>query len=286
MLRKRGFSGAERILVLMDAGRYQELLKEGLPVSGFNRRYLVAPIDRHPYVFHPKLYLLIGERRVTGIVGSNNCTNAGIAFNVELCSTFSVELSDKADNPALLMLRQIFEAIRSFAADAPDFTATLQKEFFARAEEQNPWLADSADLKNRLPVELLHSHHEPLWPHLKRRLKNEVIRKIAVFAPFYDRDLTLLKSIKTTWPEAKLSIFDDDVSRTVLASIRQCRSSPFAGRRQGSRPASRTASPALTAPAQRTRLGIGSTAWIALRGLNSGWRISTGAQSQGGSGPV
>ena len=93
VLRKRGFSGAERILVLMDAGRYQELLKEGLPVSGFNRRYLVAPIDRHPYVFHPKLYLLIGERRVTGIVGSNNCTNAGIAFNVELCSTFSVELS-------------------------------------------------------------------------------------------------------------------------------------------------------------------------------------------------
>ena len=79
---------------------------------------------------------------------------------------------------------------------------------------------------------------------------------------------------------------NDDVSRTVLASIRQCRSSPFAGRRQGSRPASRTASPALTAPAQRTRLGIGSTAWIALRGLNSGWRISTGAQSQGGSGPV
>jgi hypothetical protein len=207
VLRKRGFSGAERILVLMDAGRYQELLKEGLPVSGFNRRYLVAPIDRHPYVFHPKLYLLIGERRVSGIVGSNNCTNAGIAFNVELCSTFSVELSDKADNPALLMLRQIFQAIRSFAADAPDFTVTLQKEFFARAEEQNPWLADSADLKNRLPVELLHSHHEPLWPHLKRRLKNEVIRKIAVFAPFYDRDLTLLKTIKTTWPEAKLSIF-------------------------------------------------------------------------------
>jgi HKD family nuclease len=207
VLRKRGFAGAERILVLMDAGRYQELLKEGLPVSGFNRRYLVAPIDRHPYVFHPKLYLLIGERRVTGIVGSSNCTNAGIAFNVELCSTFSAELSYQAESPALFTLRQIFQAVRSFAADAPDFTTTLQKEFFARAEDQHPWLADSADLENRLPIELLHSHHEPLWPHLKKRLKNEVVRNIAVFAPFYDRDLTLLKTIKTTWPGAKLSIF-------------------------------------------------------------------------------
>jgi hypothetical protein len=207
VLRKRGFSGADRILILMDAGRYQELLKEGLPVSGFNRRYLVAPVDRHPYVFHPKLYLLIGERRVTGIVGSNNCTNAGIAFNFELCSTFAAELSGKDNGPTLFTLRQIFQAIRSFAVDAPDFKATLQKEFFARAEEQHPWLADGADLKNQLAVELLHSHQKPLWPHVKIRLKNEAIKKIAVFAPFYDRDLSFVKTIKATWPDAKLSIF-------------------------------------------------------------------------------
>jgi hypothetical protein len=71
VLRKRGFNGAERILVLMDAGRYRELLSEGLPVSGFNGRYRVVPVDRHPFVFHTKLYLFIGEQRVTGIVGSN-----------------------------------------------------------------------------------------------------------------------------------------------------------------------------------------------------------------------
>jgi hypothetical protein len=138
VLRKRRFAGAERILVLMDAGRYQELLTEGLPVSGFNRRYLVAPIDRHPFVFHPKLYLLVGERRVTGIIGSNNCTNAGIAFNVELCSTFSAEWSGDSPNPVFFTLRQIFEALRSFAADAPDFKATLQREFFAQAQGLHP----------------------------------------------------------------------------------------------------------------------------------------------------
>jgi HKD family nuclease len=207
VLRKRAFAGAERILVLMDAGRYQELLKEGLPVSGFNRRYLVSPIDRHPYAFHPKLYLLMGDRRVTGIVGSNNCTNAGIAFNMELCSTFSVELNGQADGPTLFMLRQIFQAVRSFAKDAPDFKTTLQKEFFGRAEEYHPWLSDSAALKDQLPVELLNSHHEPLWPHLERRLKNKLVKKIAIFAPFYDRELTLLKKIKTKWPDARLSIY-------------------------------------------------------------------------------
>jgi HKD family nuclease len=207
VLHKRGFAGAERILVLMDAGRYQELLSEGLPVSGFNRRYLVAPIDRHPFVFHPKLYLLIGERRVTAIIGSNNCTNAGIAFNMELCSTVSAECSAQADHPALFTLRQVFEALRSFAADAPDFTTILQKEFFARAEGLHPWIAAAVELKNRLPVELLHSHRDPLWPNLKEQLKNETVRKIAVFAPFYDSDLALIRMIKTTWPEAQLSVF-------------------------------------------------------------------------------
>jgi hypothetical protein len=207
VLRKRGFGGAERILVLMDAGRYRELLSQGLPVSGFNRRYLVAPVDRHPFVFHPKLYLLIGEHRVTGIIGSSNCTNAGIAFNVELCSTFSAEWSHDAPTPTLFTLRQIIEALRTFAADLPDFGTILQEEFFARAQGLHPWLAEGGELKTRPPVELLHSHRAPLWPHVKRRLKNETVRKIAVFAPFYDQDLAFLKTVKASWPEAQLSIY-------------------------------------------------------------------------------
>jgi hypothetical protein len=207
VMRKRGFAGAERVLVLMDAGRYRHLLSNGLPVSGFNRRYLVAPIDRHPYVFHPKLYLLIGDRRVTGLTGSCNCTNAGIAFNAELCSTFSVECPAPSDHPSLYTLRQMYQALLSFAADASDFKPTLQQEFFAQAEALQPWLSAGVALRNRLPVELLHSQREPLWPRVKDRLGGKAVRKIAVFAPFYDAELTLLKNIKETWPQAHLSVF-------------------------------------------------------------------------------
>jgi hypothetical protein len=46
MLRTKGFGSAERILILMDRGRYQALIQQGLPVAGFNRRYLVVPISR------------------------------------------------------------------------------------------------------------------------------------------------------------------------------------------------------------------------------------------------
>ena len=32
-------------------------------------------------------------------------------------------------------------------------------------------------------------------------------KKITILSPFYDRDLCLLKTIKTAWPDARLSIF-------------------------------------------------------------------------------
>jgi hypothetical protein len=89
MLGKKTFASAERVVVFMDRGRYQEILRGGLSGSGFNRRYLVVPMERAPGVFHPKLYLALGDKRADGIVGSNNCTAGGIAYNMEICSTFT-----------------------------------------------------------------------------------------------------------------------------------------------------------------------------------------------------
>src|SRR5947209_1507967 len=70
LLAKKSYGSAERIVVFMDRGRYRELLSGGLIGSEFNRRYLVVPVDRAPYVFHPKLYLVVGDGRVDAVIGS------------------------------------------------------------------------------------------------------------------------------------------------------------------------------------------------------------------------
>src|SRR6266478_8576562 len=72
LLAKRAFGSAERLVIFMDRGRYQELIAAGLNVSGFNRRYLVVPINRASFVFHPKLYLTLDAKRIDAAVGSNN----------------------------------------------------------------------------------------------------------------------------------------------------------------------------------------------------------------------
>ncbi len=46
VLAKRTFGNADRLVVFMDKGRYQELVNSGLQVSGFNRRYLARIMQR------------------------------------------------------------------------------------------------------------------------------------------------------------------------------------------------------------------------------------------------
>ena len=207
ILAKKTFGSASRVVVFMDWARYQGLIDAGLSVSGFNRRYLVVPISRAPYVFHPKLYLAFGEKRADAVIGSSNCTNAGIGYNLELCSGFTVsEGAPKADNrDQISIIRQAYDALKSFAANSGPLKKVLETEFFKSAESLYPWL----DAKISVPrgdVALLHSHDAPLWKQLVARLEKENVRKITVISPFYDRDISFLKLLRKQWPDAKLTV--------------------------------------------------------------------------------
>lgn len=206
LLATKCLSSADRIVIFVDRGRYQALIDAGLNVPGFNRRYLVIPISRAPYVFHPKLYLTVGPKRSDVIVGSSNCTNAGIGYNLELCSLFSVpidKLSEVRDQAFLI--RQVYELFKSFAEDAGPFKTMLAEEFFAAAEDHAPWLAKNVVLP-RGEIELLHTQGRNLWGEVVQRLAGTVVRSIMVLSPFYDRDLGFLKDCRKQWPNAKLTV--------------------------------------------------------------------------------
>ena len=207
LLAKRTYGSAERIAIFMDRGRYRDLLNKGLITGGFNSRYLVVPVNRAPFVFHPKLYLALGETRTEAVIGSSNCTNAGIAYNVEICSTFSVsaERAVPSDRDAKWVIRHIFDAIREFAADAGPLRNVLEQEFVAEAEGKVPWLHRDIAL-SKGDVELLHSYRQPLWTQLRARLEQLRVRSIMIVAPFFDQDLALLRRLRSEWPNARMSL--------------------------------------------------------------------------------
>src|SRR5688572_19067437 len=65
VMRTKGFASAERVLVLVDRARYQDLMAGGTVGSGLNRDYLLVPVARPRSIFHPKIYLTLGDRRAT-----------------------------------------------------------------------------------------------------------------------------------------------------------------------------------------------------------------------------
>jgi hypothetical protein len=207
MLGRKTFASADRLVIFMDRGRYQELLRGGLLVAGFNRRYLVIPVDRKAGVFHPKLYLALGEKRADGIVGSNNCTTGGIAYNMELCSTFTARAdhTDNDDLTAQSVIRQIYEAMRAYSLAAPHLREVLETQFFLPVEVRFAWLRRDTPLP-KSEIELLQSHTAPLWSQLVARLESQAVRKITVISPFYDQDIELLKRLRRSWPDAALTI--------------------------------------------------------------------------------
>lgn len=207
VLAKRTFASAERVVVFMDRSRYQELIDNGLTVSGFNRRYFVVPISRMPYVFHPKLYLAFGEKRADAVIGSCNCTNAGIGYNVELCSAFAAPVSGfkPEERDQVSIIRQAYDAMRAFASAAGPLDEVLEEHFFKLAEKLCPWL-DSKLLIPKGQIELLLSHETPLWGQLVQRLAKEEIRKITVISPFYDRDLGFIRRLRKQWPKALVTV--------------------------------------------------------------------------------
>ena len=90
LLRCSALLTARRILVLMDASQWFNLLRQDVPARFLNRRYLVVPVRPPKGVFHPKLNLLVREDGGEFHCGSNNLTRSGCASNLELLNSFSI----------------------------------------------------------------------------------------------------------------------------------------------------------------------------------------------------
>lgn len=219
ILPQDGFNGAERIIILMDKGRYQERLNnQEFMATGFNRQYLVIPVSRARGVFHPKLYLVLGEKKITAVIGSNNCTGAGTAYNMELCSVFSLSISEKETGNkdiCLPLMQQTYQAFRTFCRDIGPLSKTLEDQVFKKIEGSYGWITGQ---KSSSSLQLLHSHEKPLWPEVERLLEGREIERIFILSPFFDDRLDFLKKIQGRWPSVPISIVAQQKYSTLPAS--------------------------------------------------------------------
>ncbi|MBK9011099.1 hypothetical protein [Novosphingobium sp.] len=196
------FDGAT-VIVFIDNDRYRDILENNKQGQGFDRNYFVIPISRTGGVFHPKLYLSIGEEKVIASVGSNNCTSAGTGHNFELISTLESSSGDDRNANAPL-IASIFRQFQRYAQEAGPVSKWLKKDIFDRLENAFSWLGD-ADVSTQ-DIELLSSHDGPLWPQIVARMSNTDVRKVVMLAPFFDSNLRMVERIRALFPTATIQI--------------------------------------------------------------------------------
>lgn len=208
LLRNTMLETAQRIVVFMDHSRYQELVRSGFNGKSFNREYLVLPVRRAAGAFHPKLYLIVGDRTVEGVVGSNNCTGAGFAYNLELCSIFSTPVANEEvpDRSASRILTQIYQVFRRILPKTDPFYSVLEEHFFRPTEALCSWLLKRPAASPSSDIDLLHSYDRSLWDQVKARLDGKTVERVTIMAPFFDQDLKLVKRIARAWPKARLTV--------------------------------------------------------------------------------
>lgn len=107
LLRQLQRNGVKKFLVLVDETRLAESVAEfsdRLFSSG--KSYILQPVSL-PVSFHPKIYLLIGDRRLRLYVGSGNLTRGGFGKNLEVFEKWNIDGDTDAIPP-------VFSAVRNY----------------------------------------------------------------------------------------------------------------------------------------------------------------------------
>ncbi|WP_419859981.1 hypothetical protein [Candidatus Palauibacter sp.] len=195
--------------LLVDRGEYDQCFSETTAVSGPGVFYRLHPVDLpNPNArFHPKLYILVGERTASVVVSSANLTIYGCRSNFEVVDLLRIGGSETPD-------------LRAFG-DCMEFLQELGRVLLAGPEGMLQPLAGAERALGRLVggttgpdsgARLLHTLKEPLIDQVVERVPPDEVEEITVVSPFYDPRGRALRRLAARYDRAQI--------RVILASPR------------------------------------------------------------------
>ena len=190
-------------LVLIDSNRLDEAKEDErfLFIPGVSPFEGYTPLRiecQSGGVFHPKIGIFIGEKRVTAIIGSGNLTYSGMSYNDEAWGAFSVSSADSFEAP---VIAAVWRYLKSMIAQQNLSSATLQLS----------WMLENSELLQHLdaiePVEtpvddasgesfefVANTAAGSIFNRIVDIVGGEAVKKITICAPFYDVKGTALRN--------------------------------------------------------------------------------------------
>jgi len=187
----------KKISVFVDSKELTNALNDfDIEHSGchIGRKYMVNPVQMNGS-FHPKVILLLGEKKARLFVGSANIKTSGYAINNEIFNfiDYSPEHPEYLD--VIVDAINFFQAIneKSYKLDNVILNATKEYIYYHKVPENRE-------------VYLIHNMENSIMNQVTNLITNDVT-SINIAVPYYDRELLALKEIIKAFPNAETKLF-------------------------------------------------------------------------------
>ena len=201
--------GVRNTNVFIDGHYYSELMKQ----STGEEMQLTAGYSLYPVfqksIFHPKIWMLFGEKEGLLIIGSGNLTSSGNGNNDEIWGAFHFDI--RSTENAL-----IFSSAWNYLSM---LSATVKGQM---NEKTTRWIIEHSKWLNELPKAkpfqfsetsqkekvafLFNSETSSIWTELLKHISNEKIIEITSISPYYDSAGKVLQELKSLFPKAEINV--------------------------------------------------------------------------------
>ena len=178
--------------LFVDSNNYIEAINS-ITNSSIGKKYVVSEVETRAS-FHPKLILLLGEKKARLIVSSANLTFTGYCYNNEIFNVFDY---DEKNNEYLSLIKDAYY----YFGVLNKLYNKLDKTIFEKSEEYN-YLHRLAPETN---VKFISNYNQSIIEQISDLNLN--VKQIDVAVPFYDNELNALKGIKERFNNATVNLY-------------------------------------------------------------------------------
>ncbi len=182
-----------KISVFVDAREFNKALAE-VESCYIGRRYMVNPVPINAS-FHPKVILLLGEKKARLFIGSANIKTSGYTINNEIFNyiDYSPEKPEFLD--VIVDAIDFFNEMNnvSYKLDSNLINSSKNYVYYHKVQENGK-------------VKLLNNLYYPITTQL-RELITEEIQNIKIAVPYFDNELAAYKVLENMYETADIDIY-------------------------------------------------------------------------------
>ena len=176
-------------LILVDYHEYQENVLNYGESELIEQKYFIEPI-KCDKIFHPKLLLVINDKNINCIIGSNNLTFGGYLTNLEILFNFQLNIEGDVPYKLISEIEDFLKRLITLVKSQPhkeklrkilsSLRSKVDTNKFSEEKNRESWI--------------IHNLDKPIYSQILQKITGNV-KEIYVISPFYSSSKKFYKEL-------------------------------------------------------------------------------------------